>query len=125
MFKLGIQKLYFWGKLYSFVYKMSIILKQNVFIFRLKNKQQQKHFEITYWNLTTFTAHAFLIDIVFARSSEQEQTGEENKGDKCSVDTIWHTDMLLVNKHEKQFAQCQLCCQPFFLCGGKPENLRE
>ena len=72
-----------------------------MFSFSGFKKWKKKKNEIAYWNLTTFTAHAFLVDIVFARSSEQEQTGEENKGDKCSIDTIWHTDMLLVNKHEK------------------------
>ena len=100
---------------------MGIILKQNVFIFRLR-----KLFEITYWNLTTFLAHTFLVDIIaFARSWEQEQTGEENKGDKHSIDTIQTRDILLVNKYEKQYALWQLCCQPFFSsCGGKPENRR-
>ena len=63
---------------------MGIILKQNVFIFRLR-----KLFEITYWNFTTFAVHAFLVGIIaFARSWEQEQTGEENKGDKHSIDSL-------------------------------------
>ena len=76
MFKLGIQKLYFGGKLYSFVYKMSIILNKMFSFSGIKKKL----FQITYWNLKTFMAHAFLVDIIaFARSWEQEQT-EENKG---------------------------------------------
>ena len=93
-----------------------------MFIFRLK-----KLFEITYWNWTTFAEHTFLDDIIaFARSWEQEQTGEENKSDKHSTDTLWHTDILLVNKLEKQYTQWQFCRQPLFsTCGGEPENLRE
>ena len=117
-------KVVFFCKLYSFVYKMSLIWKVFfLFIFSLKNKQ---NFEITYWNITNFVAQVFLVDIIaFARSWQQEQTGEENKGDKHSIDTIWHRDILLVNKHEKQYALWQLCRQPFFSTrGGKPENLR-
>ena len=72
-------------------------------------------------------AHAFLVDndiIAFARSWEQEQTGEENKGDKHSiVHTCTQSDTeTLVNKHEKQYAVSHFSpCQ----CGGKPENLME
>ena len=84
-------------------------------------------FKITYWNLTTFSAYAFWVDVTaFTRSWEQEQTGEENKGDKPSIDTIWRRDILLVIKHEIQYAQWQLRRHPFFsTCGGRPANLRE
>ena len=47
-------------------------------------------------------AHAFLVDIIaFAKLWEEEQTGEENKGDKHSIDTIWHKDILLVNEYKR------------------------